>query len=131
MGYEVRLILGEISSISQEDLHYFSVVGSFDLCKVDMGIVDDIAHGKNEGANLLSRNGSMPLRRVYFYEGEAQVSEDMYGAPLYAVSPDLVLTRLRELKEQDSWYRRLQPAIDFLESMNTHFGEYHVVLFGH
>jgi hypothetical protein len=132
MGYEVRLILGEISSmINEKNENYFSVAGSFDLCKVDMGIVNDIAHGKNAGANLLSRNGSMSLKKVYFYEGNEEVREDCYGDPLYAVDPALVIQKIKEMREEDKSYRRLQPAIDFLESMSTHFGEYHVVLFGH
>lgn len=129
MGYEVRVIIGKIHR-SEEDsaFAYFSKVAEYDLSVMEL---ESSRIGRLRGLNLFERQqGELPIR-VFWYEGEGRVEEDLYGDPLLAIDPKILLQELIERAKVDS-YRRIYPLISLLSAMLRFWGEdFHVVLYGH
>jgi len=129
MSYEVRVIIGKIHR-SEEDstFAYFSKVAEYDLSVMEL---ESSRIGRLRGLNLFERQqGELPVR-VFLYEGEGRVEEDLYGDPLLAIDPKILLQELIERSKVDS-YRRIYPLISLLSAMLQFWGEdFHVVLYGH
>ena len=129
MSYEVRVIIGKIHR-SEEDstFAYFSKVAEYDLSVMEL---ESSRIGRLRGLNLFERQqGELPVR-VFLYEGEGRVEEDLYGDHLLAIDPKILLQELIERSKVDS-YRRIYPLISLLSAMLQFWGEdFHVVLYGH
>jgi len=128
MGYEIKVIIGELTSISNEDGVWFREIASYDLCKVNLSELQGVIKGKE--FNMLARMGEIEKHSIYIYEGDNPVNEDLYGDRLVAFDARLLLTTLKE-KAASEEYRRYPPLISLLESMLVYFDNLKVVLFGH
>lgn len=130
MGYETRVIIGQKSTMKDEDGSYwFNIIAQYDLCKVDLFDLGKTVQGK--GASLLSRNDTIERTKIHYYEGDNKIVQDLYGEELIAFDPQLLLETLIEKRKTDA-YRRYSPIIALLEAMIPEFPEgFQVVLFGH
>ena len=129
MGYEVRVIIGKIHrSEGDSTFGYFSKIAEYDLSVMEL---EASKLGRLRGVNLFERQQGEPPIRVFWYEGEVRVEEDLYGDPLLAIDPKILLKELIERAKVDS-YRRIYPLISLLNSMLRFWGEdFHIVLYGH
>ena len=133
MGYEVNVIIGEISEVikPEDGKCYMNVISTFDLCKVSLSDLKAALKGK--GIRILERIEEMKIIPVYFYgtDGNTRITKDLYDEELIAFEPGLLLEELKKLREKDN-YRRFPPCIALLESLLASFGSpFYVVLFGH
>lgn len=127
MGYEVKILIGTVSSLPEEEQAYFSEIARFDLCKVNL----NCKALKGAGARLLERNDIISTHKIYTYNGDAKITEDLYGDELIAFDPEILLGELQDQMNVSS-YRRFPPLVALLESLLATFGEkFYVVMFGH
>lgn len=130
MGYDLKVIAGEVSGSPEKDgTKYMSVVSIFDLC-----VVPPIAELKSalegKGGKVLNRNESLEMIPIHYYEGGKKITQDKYDAPMLAFDPDILLEALKDAYAKEN-YRRYPPAIALLESLIANFGTFHVALYGH
>jgi hypothetical protein len=120
MGYETRLYIGAISSISKDT--YFSIFAMVDLCKTGT-LIDD--NDRNDGIS------------VYFYgtDGNTKITEDLYGQALKAYPITKVKNILKKYIEEDyarySWAYETILAITKKRKGKHAQQATHCILFGH
>ena len=130
MGYELKVIIGELSRLQKEELSYMSVISIYDLCVVPP-IADLKAVLKSKGGKILERQGSLEMLPIYFYDGDKKKTRDEYDDVIFAFDPNLLLGALKDAEAIDH-YRRYPPLIALLESLLANFETpFHVALYGH
>jgi hypothetical protein len=120
MGYETLLIVGTPCQSLREGYKYVLRIAEIDLCKAvfshtwidesDKGQLAEVVHG-----------------------GDQDCIKDLYGSPLYCVSPQKVLDKMKAANKGmgKDGYRRYNAAIPMLESLINDFPEgLTCVLFG-
>lgn len=154
MGYEIKLHVGQISSVDQKT---FLEIASVDLSKIGSGPLNHLiqfAKGKSVpvefkdfkflkdikgnylGVDSLSSEFfdiGMDYIKTEIWDGESKVSEDLYGDPLPAIPLDHVLAAINEELKHDH-YRRFKIAQGLLkEFTSSDWGEsnIYVIPFGH
>jgi hypothetical protein len=153
MGYEIKLHVGEISSVDQET---FLEIACVDVSKIGTGPLNHLiqfAKGKSvpvefkdfkflkdiKGNHLDVDQASsdffdlgMDYINVEIWEGESRLGEDLYGDPLPAIPLDHVLAAVNEELKYDD-YRRFKIAQALLnEFTSSAWGrDIYVVPFGH
>lgn len=123
MGYEIKLIIGEVHSHGREEGRaWLQVWAQIDLCKP--GYESKICN--------LPRQESDGVP-VYFYgiDGNTEVTKDPYGQECIAVPIQAVLSALETDRANDPKYRRFHWACDLLASIIKGSPEASVVLYGH
>jgi hypothetical protein len=129
MGYEVRLIVGQVCEWDKRQPQSFITMAEIDLCKP----------GDCHMLNLLVPGHNFPHVAVFGSDGDTQISQDRYGDKLYAIPIETFLPALAKdfTKSKDEYggvgYRRFLWAYRLLSSMKRHgkHDKIHVVMFGH
>lgn len=152
MGYEIKLHIGEISTL---DNSTFLEIATVDLSKIGNGPLNNLiqfAKGKsipvefkdfkflkNIKGKYLGADPSvsdffdvgMDYIKTHIWDGETKTGEDLYGDPLPAIPLEHVLAAIKEELKSDS-YRRFQLANALLQEFTSSSWEnIYVVPFGH
>lgn len=159
MGYEVKLLIGK-PSLEREEIerdtekpyddgsgyehkkdatgnyvktgrreHWFNVMAEIDLSKLG---------GRDDALNrLISKTQAVAKEHIkerfyYFYgtDGNAKITEDCYGAPLWPVPVHAVLDAMRS-SHKPGEYRRTDWAMALLEAMKDDPEKLQVIFYGH
>jgi hypothetical protein len=119
MGYETKLIIGEVSNfvLPRDPGKYIKVIATIDLCVACFG-----------GTQIDQQDN----QKVFFYEKERKVRKDEHDDQLYAVDPKKVL-KILTAENRIIKYRRYTAAIQLLKNIIRDFPGEHIqcVLFGH
>ena len=103
MGYESKLYIVEKGYPNREGgKRYASIIGMLDMCKF---------------YDLAAFMCSAPETDCYIYadDGNTQILEDRYGAPLTEASVKDVINVLAKALKSGNDYRRIKPALMFLK----------------
>ena len=101
MGYESKLYVGDYRN------GYFAEIARIDMCKMNYN---------GPFHKLLSSSEEIDKEYVWADDGNTKITEDRYGEKLRRMSVLSVISSLSEELEVDT-YRRLKPALTFLESL--------------
>jgi len=124
MGYETKLIVGELASYEKVEFkRYFSISAILDLCKC----------GGNSPLFKLDWQNKTGQPKVYWYglDGDTQFVDDAYGDMPNPLPIDDVIEAISEASAKDD-YRRYKWALGMLKAIKDNDGEdLKVLLIGH
>ncbi|MDG7050635.1 MAG: hypothetical protein JRZ94_05470 [Nitrososphaerota archaeon] len=114
MGYEVKVIVGELTSQKyhlDKSLRWISVFGIIDICKTNLSCCSRAAYDPSD------------LTPAFFIadDGDTSIVKDRYNDPIMAIPLKLFIKAFRaEVKEHPGKmvYRRHQWLKSFVESVN-------------
>jgi hypothetical protein len=111
MGYEVKLIVGEVLSYDPDAVKTLLEICRVDLCKP--------GYGSHTGQYLhVSRKAATEHFQFFADNGNDLISEDAYGEPLPAVDIDGLITAMEADQVEDA-YRRFSLALAMLRELRT------------
>lgn len=108
MSYESRLFVVEKSSALGEMIgdtykRWAQVIAVFNLCSVP------------KIASLFRKKGKATDCFIYEHDGNTKIVEDEYGEPLFELPLSDVIDCLKDIKENEEYYRRINPCLMLLE----------------
>lgn len=98
MGYESKIyVVQEYDPLFEGRLGYGDIIATFDLCK--MGY--EIYNGKSF-QQLFNQDRTCDF---YADDGNTIIKEDCYGDEIQKADPKEVIAWLKQMTEENSWYR--------------------------